>query len=135
MIAQTLKKFDWIIASAIVLLTALGLVIIYSTTLDTGGFNRAEKQLLSFCIGLVVFIFFALIDYRIFRNYAVPLFVALILSLIAVRLFGPVTRGARSWFDLGFYQLQPSEFGKFIMIVLLAKYFSNPNLKYISVSL
>jgi rod shape determining protein RodA len=125
MILNTLKKFDWIIASAIVLLTALGLVIIYSTTLDTGGFNRAEKQLLSFLLGLVVFIAFALIDYRIFKSYAIPLFIVLILSLVAVRLFGPVTRGARSWFDLGFYQLQPSELGKFIIIVLLAKYFSD----------
>ena len=125
MIVNTLRKVDWIIASAIVLLTALGLVVIYSTTLDTGGFTRAEKQLLSFVLGMIVFVAFALIDYRIFKNYAVPLFITLIIALIAVRIFGPVTRGARSWFDLGFYQLQPSEFGKFIIIVVLAKYFSD----------
>ena len=63
-------------------------------------------------------------DYRLFRNYALALYVLMVVALVAVLFFGVEIRGARSWFDLGFYRMQPSEFGKFVMVVVLAKFFS-----------
>ncbi|MFC1640526.1 rod shape-determining protein RodA [Patescibacteria group bacterium] len=126
MFLAKVKKVDWFILAAVILLGALGMVIIYSTTLDSGEtFTRFHKQALSFVIGMSAFVVLAIIDYRTFRSMAAPLFVVLALLLIAVLIFGIEVRGAKSWFDLGFYRLQPSEIGKFIMVVALAKYFSD----------
>ncbi len=108
-----------------VLLSALGLVVIYSTTLsEVGGFTRAQKQGISFAIGLVVFIIMCLIDYRAWRSYASALYVGLLLVLIAVLFLGTNVRGTHSWFDFGFYRFQPSEVGKFVLVVVLAHFFS-----------
>lgn len=126
MILQKVRKFDWITLTAVVLLAVLGLVVIYSTTLDTSEtFTRVHKQALSFFLGLCFFVFFSIIDYRIFKNYAIALYVGMLILLILVLFLGVDVRGARSWFDLGFYRMQPSELGKFAMIILLAKYFAD----------
>lgn len=121
-----LRKLDWIMLAAIILLAALGLVIIYSTTLSSGEiFTRVQKQLLSFILGLIAFTLFLFIDYRLFRNYALPMYIGTFVLLVAVLILGVDIRGSQSWFDLGFYRLQPSELGKFAMVILLAKFFAD----------
>lgn len=107
------------------LLSALGLVVIYSTTLsEVGGFSRAQKQGLSFLIGAVVFVVMSIIDYRAWRSYATVLYIVILFVLIAVLFLGTNVRGTHSWFDLGFYRFQPSEVGKFVLVVVLAHFFS-----------
>lgn len=60
------------------------------------------------------------LDYHLLKGYAMTLYGLLIAGLVAVLLFGPVTRGTRAWFDLGLFKVQPSELGKPILIVALA---------------
>lgn len=125
MIRTLLRKIDWVVLSTMALLSALGLVVIYSTTLsDVGGFSRAQKQGLSFLIGAAVFVIMSIIDYRAWRSYATVLYIVILFVLIAVLFLGTNVRGTHSWFDLGFYRFQPSEVGKFVLVVVLAHFFS-----------
>ncbi len=125
MIRSLIRKLDWVTFATMILLSALGLVVIYSTTLNVAeGFTRAQKQGLSFVLGLVVFVVMCLIDYRAWRSYAKILFVTMMLVLVAVLFLGTNVRGTHSWFDLGFYRFQPSEVGKFVMVIVLGNFFS-----------
>ena len=65
-------------------------------------------------------------DYRFLRigNATFLLYLATALSLILVLMFGEITLGAQSRFDLGFFSLQPADPAKLVLIVVLAKYFS-----------
>jgi rod shape determining protein RodA len=125
MIRTLIRKIDWVTASTMILLSALGLVVIYSTTLNEAGtFNRAQKQALSFLLGLVVFVVLSIIDYRAWRSYATVLYITTLIVLVAVLFLGTNVRGTHSWFDFGFYRFQPSEVGKFILVIVLGHFFS-----------
>ncbi len=74
-------------------------------------------------LGLVVMAAVCLVDYRLFYRLAVPLFVLNIASLIALRFFGHTAKGAESWFALGPIRVQPAEFTKITVVLLLARYY------------
>ena len=63
-----------------------------------------------------------LIDYRKFKQWSPVLYVCLLLLLIYTLLFGKNVKGARSWLGIGDFGVQPSEFGKIIFILYLARY-------------
>lgn len=74
-------------------------------------------------LGLVVMAVVCLIDYRVFLQMAIPLYVLNIGALIALRFFGHTAKGAESWFVLGPIRVQPAEFMKIAVILVLAKYY------------
>ena len=71
---------------------------------------------------MVFLAFFALTDYRKCERISGWLFVVLRLVLVYTRLFGRYVNGAKSWLGIGDFGVQPSEFGKIIFILFLAKY-------------
>lgn len=80
-------------------------------------------------------------DYRFLRrtSVVVTLYVGMLLTLLALFLVGSVFQGAQSWFNLGFFAVQPSDPAKLIVIMVLAKYFSRrhvaiANIRHIIVS-
>jgi rod shape determining protein RodA len=92
-------------------------------------------------IGVVVFFIAAHIDWRFLRRGSVAAIVygAVIIPLIVLVAIGTTMKGARSWFDLGAFALQPVEFVKLALIITLAKYFSRrhieiANIRHILVS-
>lgn len=122
-ITESLRNFDWALIVSTFLLILLGLVTLFS--LSPGHFFL--RQLIWVSFGIVVLVFFTFFDYRIFANHGGALLTALVLAIImlaALYLFGPRTRGATSWFWLGSVALQPVEFVKILLILILAKYFS-----------
>ncbi|MFC1721423.1 rod shape-determining protein RodA [Patescibacteria group bacterium] len=121
-----LQKFDWFLLIAVLLLLALGVLMIYSATLGESGTDRSNtyRQIIYIGVGLTLLFVIILFDYRIFRNYSRIFYIILLVTLIGVLLLGTEIRGTRSWFDLGIINLQPAEFAKFVMIIVLAKYFS-----------
>lgn len=85
-----------------------------------------ERQIIWLSLGLLV-MFLALIpDYRFLRtgNTVFVAYVVTVLLLGMILIFGEVTLGAQSRFDLGFFSFQPAEFAKLVLIAVLAKYFS-----------
>ncbi|OFX76219.1 MAG: rod shape-determining protein RodA [Bacteroidetes bacterium GWE2_29_8] len=118
------------------LLVLFGWVNIYAANFDNNStaiidFSRnAGKQII--WIGLAGFfaIFILLIDSRFFSIFSYPVYIIIMLSLIAVIFVGKEVAGSRSWFQIGSFALQPAEFGKFATSLALSKYLSATNIRF-----
>ena len=126
----SIKKFDAVSILIVSLLIIIGLVNIYSSTyFDTMSFfsfeNPFGKQLIFTLISLIIFLFILVSDDRFFFRYSSIIYLLGIILLIAVLIFGNEVKGAKSWFSLMGFSLQPSEFMKPITALALAKYLSN----------
>jgi rod shape determining protein RodA len=110
---------DWVLIAAIAALCAIGLAMIFSTT---GGATRLYwTQIYAVVIGVAAMAVAMTIDYRSLADKSHIFYIGLILALVAVMLFGSKQMGAQRWIDLGFFNLQPSEFAKAIIALVLAK--------------
>lgn len=119
-----LKKLDWILVILVLLLCAVGLLSIYSTS--QAGFNF-KKQLSFVILGLFLMLILSFFDYRLLKNrtFIIILLYCLSLGLLAaVLLLSQPIRGAMSWLRVGLISFQPVELTKIVLILLLAKYFS-----------
>src|SRR5205085_7834553 len=110
---------------AILALCGLGVAMIYSTTFDpTRATSRMYlTQLYAIAIGLGVMVFTLTLDYRTFADKSHFIYIALLGVLLYVLFLGNVQMGARRWIPLGAFNLQPSEFAKIAVALVLAKYF------------
>jgi rod shape determining protein RodA len=130
-------QFDWYALTLYLMLVGIGLVNVYSAVYvadDTGiadGFM--QKQLIALGIGLVLIFLFQFIDIKFFERYASILFLLSILSLLGLWVFGTVVSGARSWYAIGGFSLQPSEFAKVAVSLALAKHLGGFNTRIDSV--
>lgn len=110
-----------------ILLILIGLGALFSTTLNIAQptFTVFYRQLAYVFVGLGLVALFIRLDYRSLGGVHWVLYVAAILSLLAVRLFGKTVNGTTGWFEIAGFQLQPVEFVKIIVCFVLAKYFSD----------
>ncbi|MDO8743386.1 MAG: rod shape-determining protein RodA [Candidatus Azambacteria bacterium] len=135
---QVLKKMDWILIGAIILLVIIGLLSIASASqARTGAFTNFKKQLFFAAMGFILLGVFSFIDYRFLRNYSTVVLVLYILSiflLILLLILGNKIRGSASWFQvgspIGVIGIEPVEAMKFVLIVVLAKYFSGRHVDF-----
>lgn len=86
--------------------------------------TNAGRQLIYLGASVFILISMAVIDWRFWRTFAYVVFGAVLLLLIAVLFFGQVKNGARAWFNLGIFGLQPAEFAKFATSLVVASYLS-----------
>ncbi|MFM2414507.1 MAG: rod shape-determining protein RodA, rod shape determining protein RodA [Candidatus Parcubacteria bacterium] len=109
-------------------LTCFGLSSMYS--FDTR-LIFYEKQIIWFSAALVAFCIFQSLSYRFLRNTRPVLFIYIvaIFLLTLTLVVGSVLKGAKSWIDIGFFAIQPTEFAKFALIIVLAKYFSRRHIE------
>jgi rod shape determining protein RodA len=118
---KLLKELDiWTILIAIIIVF-FGAINIYSATRLKTGTSYLKLQMGWLIIGLAVMYFILLFDYSIIMNYASLIYWSSIAFLIANDTLGKVTNGARSWIAIGSRGIQPSEFAKIAMIIMLAK--------------
>src|SRR5258706_1387935 len=106
-------------------LCALGVVMIYSTTSDPtrAASHMYKTQMYAIALGLVAMVVMLAIDYRAFTDKSHLIYIALLALLLYVMFFGMVQMGARRWIPLGVFNLQPSEFAKVGVALVLAKFF------------
>jgi rod shape determining protein RodA len=121
------RHIDPVVALAALGLALLGVAAIYSSTFaslreqELAEATFARRQLISLGAGLAGMMVVTLIDYRRYQAYAVMVFGATVLLLGAVLTpLGTATHGAQSWYGLGPLRVQPSEYAKVGMIVVLA---------------
>ncbi|RKH31552.1 rod shape-determining protein RodA [Corallococcus sicarius] len=79
------------------------------------------SQALYLGVGLGAVLMVCLVDYRWIQRMAFPIYVLNILGLLALRVFGHTAKGAESWFVIGPFRLQPAEFMKIGVVLMLAK--------------
>src|SRR5580700_562349 len=117
---------DWALLAAILALCALGVVMIDATTADPtarGNSQFVVTQLYAIAIGLGAMVFMLALDYRAFTDKSHLIYLALLGTLLYVLFLGSSRMGARRWIELGPLNLQPSEFAKVGVALVLAKFF------------
>ncbi len=132
------SSIDWVAFGAAVGLALLGLITMSSFQAQDPFFIRQAVWIL---VGVGAFFVAAHVDWRFLRRsgVAATLFFIMLVPLLILMLAGHATKGAKSWFDLGGFALQPVEFVKLALIIALAKYFSRrhieiANIRHILVS-
>ena len=112
---------DWAMVAAILALCGIGLAQIYSAT---GGWTRIfETQVYGIVLGVIALLVCLSIDYRTLADKSHFIYIGILALLLYVLLFGVVRGGSRRWIDLGLFNLQPSEFAKAVVALVLAKLF------------
>ena len=121
-LAEKLWQINWTMVMLIVVIACIGFVMLVSAA--NGSFEPwASRQMVRFCVGLVVMLVVALIDIRIWLKYAYLIYALSLGLLAAVEIIGMTGMGAQRWIDLGLFQLQPSELLKIALVLALARYF------------
>ena len=116
------RNFDWLLLAAVSLLLTISVAVIFTTTFgESGGTGDAIQQFVFALLGFGLVAVIGVTDYRVFRRTAGVLYLVALLFLILVELIGVSALGATRWIDLGFFQFQPSEFAKIVMVIVLAK--------------
>lgn len=122
----TLQSMDWMLVFSVCVLLFLGLAAIYSVDLsrEASEFVHVKKQLITFTVSCFLIGYLVRTNYHFLEHYRVWMYVIAMILLVGVLFFGTSIRGARGWYELGFFNLQPVEFVKAACIVMLASYFS-----------
>ncbi len=120
------RNFDWPLLIVVLFLCGVGVAMIYSATantVDLGDYWWRQTTFLA--VGLVGLFVVAVIDYRHLALLAPPAFLVFIGLLVAVFLFGETQgSGSQRWISIGGTLVQPTEPGKFLLIIFLAWYLS-----------
>ncbi len=130
-----LAELDWTTVLIYLLLVFLGWVNIYAAVYSPDHQDifdisqRYGKQLLWIGFSVLIIIVVFLIDVRFYSFFSYPVFITMMLTLILVLMFGTEVNGARSWFQVGPFRVQPAEFAKFATCLALAKYLGTLNFK------
>ena len=119
-------NFDWGTLAFSLAIVSLSIVLLYSATSERieGPSGMHVKQLLWAVIGLVSMFAVLCVDYQTLCRHAYVLYGVLLISLIIVLLFGRVVNGSQRWLVLGPWHLQTSELAKPVLILVLARYFT-----------
>lgn len=121
-----IRDYDTVIFIPISILLLVGLLSLYSLSPISGDLFL-KKQFLWIATGIIAMLTVGSVDYRIFKSkgaIAILFYLACIAALAALFVAGTRLKGVEGWFRFGGFLLQPAEFLKIALIILLAKYFS-----------
>jgi rod shape determining protein RodA len=103
-------------------LSIIGILFIYSSQVTHPEGNLVLKQVTALIFSLLVYFFFAKIDYHFYGNNFILIYIAGLLFLIIVLFFGRMINGSTSWVDLGLFHIQMAEFAKITYILSFATF-------------
>lgn len=114
---RELKNMEWGLVIVAVVLTLIGLIALFSATQETQ-YDEFKKQIIWFAISLTAMVIVMLINYETLVKLS-PIFYGIFIILLIAVLFTKPVNGATSWFDIGIFSFQPSEFAKIVLILFL----------------
>lgn len=121
-----LRKYDFKMILLIIVLCVIGYLVLTSAMAnDADRDSTLLKQLIGFGVGGFIMIFLSLVDYHFILRMSSVIYIGMLGLLAAVLLIGVSANNATRWLNLGFFQIQPSEFAKIGIIVVFASYFMN----------
>lgn len=122
-----LVNYNFLMLICISVLSVTGILIIRSATLTIGGDSTYTKQIVGVGVGMAAMFIVSLIDYHWILKMSRLIYAGTAVVLVLTR-WGPFAAdggtGASRWFRLGPVQIQPSEFVKVVMIIVMAQFFS-----------
>ena len=122
---RNITNFDYLLFLAVIGLSVIGILFIYSSGVNSDGVSVSSeyiKQLIWVISGVVLLFAVSLYDYNKIGERIVLIFIFTMLLLVYTRLFGKNVKGATSWIGIGSFGIQISEFTKIIYILYLAWY-------------
>jgi len=128
---SVLKRVDWLTIFIFVLLISIGWLNIYSSTFSESSpsiFDFSQlygKQLFFMGVSLVAAFMLLALEAHFYERFSSLFYIITMFLLLGLYLFGKTIAGATSWYDVGFFNLQPSELAKFATALALAKYLSD----------
>jgi len=126
-----LKRIDWLTILFYLALVAIGWVNIYSSTYTDADLSIFDfgtlpgKQLFFIGVSIIGIIIIMALEVNSFERFSSLLYVVSIILLVGLFIFGKTVAGATSWYNLGFFNLQPSELAKVATALALAKFLSD----------
>lgn len=130
-----LANIDWVSILLYLLLVLIGWLNIYAAVYDENHSSifdisqKYGKQLIWIGAAFVLAFLVLLTDSKFFTTFSMVIYGIMIFLLIAVLFFGTETKGARSWFEVGDFRIQPAEFAKFATNLAIAYIMSRHNFK------
>lgn len=133
MLKKILKSYDYSLIFVIILLAVFGLIMIYSASMVNAiqryGYESDhfyDKQKIILVIGAILFVFFAILPYKIMLHNKVLAAIVILSSILLFCIFpfGHEVNNAKSWYRIGGFSLQPAELAKVSVIVYLASTYS-----------
>lgn len=119
-------NFDYLLFLAVLFLSFIGILFIYSSGVNSAGIALSSeyiKQIIWACSGILILFFVCVSDYRTIKDRTFLIYVIGLFVLFYILLFGSETNNARSWIGIkNKIGIQPSEFMKIIFILFLAYY-------------
>lgn len=130
-----LANIDWVSILLYLLLVFIGWLNIYAAVYDENHSSifdisqKYGKQLVWIGAAFVLAFLVLLTDSKFFTTFSMVIYGIMIFLLIAVLFLGTETKGARSWFEIGDFRIQPAEFAKFATNLAIAYVMSRHNFK------
>lgn len=121
------KNFDFILLGVTLVLTVVGVLVLYSIGFKVASLASpadVRNQIVFAAIGLVGLLAAAAVDYRTWSKLTAILYAVSVSLLAIVLVAGKTALGATRWINFGFFQFQPSELSKLVLIVVLARFFA-----------
>jgi len=128
--ANVIQNLDWITIMLYVLLVLTGWLSIYAAVFNEKHTSILDmdmnygKQLIWIITSVVLAVMILVIDAKFYSTFSILIYILTIGMLMGVLAFGKEIAGSRSWFQIGSFSLQPSEFAKVATALALAKYLS-----------
>lgn len=126
---RKLENMEWGLLVIAITLSIIGLIALFSATQGTG-YDEFKKQIIWFIASIIIMVIVMLINYESLVKLS-PIFYGIFILLLIAVLFTKPVNGATSWFDIGNFSFQPSEFAKIVVILFLAFIISKIQEKYI----
>ena len=123
---RLLEHFDFTLLLIILLVCGMALFNLYSASSPASAYGTPAyvKQSYYFILGGCICLFLLSFDYQLLTTLNYPIYVAVVLLLIASYVVGDTAGGAQRWINLGFFKLQPSEPAKLMLVITLASYYA-----------
>lgn len=113
-------KIDYGLLLITLFLAGYSLIAIYISTNGTYGLKFVIRQIMFYAAGFIAIIASMFVDYRKLRTFSVPIYIIGIILLVLVIFIGIERLGAQRWLGLGSFTLQPSEFMKIFLVIIIA---------------
>lgn len=130
-VGKGIVKFDWYTVLIYFALVGIGWINIYSASLDDSASSFFDldqvyfKQLVWICLSVVIIVFILALDAKFYERFSSVVYIISLASLLGLFIFGKEINGAKSWYALGGFTLQPGEFAKAATALALGKYVSD----------
>lgn len=130
------EGIDWVLVGIYLALVIMGWLNIYAAVYNeehNSIFDLTQnygKQMIWIIAAFVIAFFILAVDGNFFTIFAYPIYGIVIMLLVLVLGYSVATKGAHSWFEIGSYKFQPSEFAKFATSLALAKFLSTLNIRF-----